>query len=112
MTCPETNRMTTKSSSRTQVGCLMNPLNMDLLFTLAGLGDVVGSLHPHKGVHLHSKSFLHAERHVAGEVSLAVEKTGQRGPGNPQRRRRRRYRQACGFDDLGANEISGMGRIL
>lgn len=43
--------------SRVNGGYLVNPPYMDLLFTLAGLGDVVGGLHPHERVHLHSKAF-------------------------------------------------------
>jgi hypothetical protein len=31
-----------------------------------------GGLHSHERVHLHSKCFLNAERHVPGKVSLAV----------------------------------------
>ena len=50
----------------------MNSPHMDLLLTLAGLGDIVGGLHPHERVHLHSKGFLNAERHVPGKGSLAV----------------------------------------
>jgi len=49
-----------------------NTPHMDLLLALAGLGDVVGGLHPHERVHLHSKGFLNAERHIPGKVSLAV----------------------------------------
>ena len=70
----------------------MNAPDVDLLLTLAGLGDVVRGLHPHERVHLHSKGFLNAERHIPGEVSLAVKEAGQRGPGNLKRGRRRRYR--------------------
>jgi hypothetical protein len=48
------------------------------------LGNIVCGLHPHKRVHLHSKSFFNAQRHVPGKVSLAVEEAGQGRPGNPQ----------------------------
>src|SRR5882762_11537126 len=44
-------------------------------------------------VHPHSKGFLNAERHVPGKVSLAVEKAGQRGPGNLKRGSSGRYRE-------------------
>ena len=81
---------------------------MDLLLAFAGLSNVVGGLHSHERVHLHSKGFLDAERHVPGKVSLAVEQAGQRGPGNMKRGRRRRYREACRLDNLRPNEISGM----
>jgi hypothetical protein len=73
------------------------------------LGDVVGGLHPHERVHLHSKRFLNAERHIPGKVSLAVKQAGQRGPGDLKRGRRRRYRQARRLDNLRPNEISGWG---
>src|SRR5882762_7900412 len=85
---------------------------MDLLLAFAGLSDVVGGLHSHERIHLHSEGFLDAERHVPGKVSLAVEQAGQRGPGNMKRGSRRRYREARGFDNLRPNEISGMGRVL
>ena len=67
-------------------GYVVNPPHMDLLFTLAGLGDVVGSLHPHERVHLHSEGFLNAQRHVPGEVGLAVKQAGERGTRNVQAR--------------------------
>src|ERR1700719_4675721 len=87
---------------------------MDLLLAFAGLSNVVGGLHSHERVHLHSKGFLDAERHVPGKVSLAVEQAGQRGPGPENRRRgtRRRYREPRRLDNLRPNEISGMGRVL
>lgn len=94
--------------SRVNGGYLVNPPYMDLVFTLAGLGDVVGGLHPHERVHLHSKGFLNAECPIPGKVNLAVKQAGQRGPGN-LKRGRRRYRQARGLDNLRPNEISGMG---
>src|ERR1700690_1749822 len=58
--------------SRVNRGNLVNPSHMNLLLTLAGLGDVVRGLHPHERVHLHPKGFLNAERHIPGKVSLAV----------------------------------------
>jgi hypothetical protein len=42
---------------------------MDRFFAFARLGDVVGGLHPHERIHLHSDGFLDAERHIPGEVS-------------------------------------------
>ena len=45
-------------------GYMVNPQHMDLLLMLAGLGDVVGGLHPQERIHLHSKGFLNAERHI------------------------------------------------
>jgi hypothetical protein len=50
-----------------------NAPNMDLFFALAGLGDVVGSLHPHERVHSYAEGFFDAERHVSGEVGPAVQ---------------------------------------
>jgi hypothetical protein len=73
-------------------GYLVNPPHMDLLLPLSGSGDVVGGLHSHERVHLHSKGFLDAERHIPGKISPAVKQAGQRGPGNLKRGRRRRYR--------------------
>ena len=61
---------------------------MDLLLALAGLGDVIGGLHPHEGVHLHSKGLLNAQRHVPGKVRLAVKQAGQARAGKPEARQR------------------------
>jgi hypothetical protein len=87
---------------------LLNPPHMDLLLALAGLGDIVGGLHLHKRVHLHPKSFLNAERHIARKISLAVQQAGKSRPRNPKGRGGGRYRQASRLDDLRANKISGM----
>jgi len=89
-----------------------NAPNVDFILALAGPGDVIGSLHTHQRVHIHSKGFLNAERHVSGTLSLAVKQAGQRGPGNTKRDSRRRYRQACRVDDFCPDEISGMGRVV
>jgi hypothetical protein len=53
-----------------------NARHSDLIFTLTGLGNVVRRLHTHQRVHLHSKGFLDTERHIPGEVGLAIEQTG------------------------------------
>jgi len=65
---------------------LLNPPHMDLLLALAGLGNIVGGLHLHKRVHLHPKSFLNAERHIARKISLAVQQAGKSRPRNPKGR--------------------------
>jgi hypothetical protein len=98
-----------KHPSRVNVGCLVNPPHVALRLAFAGLSNVVSGLHSHERVHLHSKSFLDAERHVPGKVSLAVEQAQQHGPGNMKRANRRRYRKACRLDNLRLDEISGMG---
>ena len=85
---------------------------MDFLFALAGLGDIVRRLHPHKRVHLHSECLFNAQGHVPGKVCLAVEQAGQRRPGHLKRRSRCRHREARGLDNLGPDEISGVGRVL
>ena len=92
------------------VGKLMNAPDMDLVLALAGLRDVVGGLHSQERVHLHSKGFFNAQRHVSGKAGLAVEQARQGRPGNLKRRCRRCYRQARGLDNLRPNEISRMGR--
>ena len=43
-----------------------NARHTDLFLALARLGNVVGRLHTHQRVHLHSKSFLDTERHIPG----------------------------------------------
>jgi hypothetical protein len=66
-------------------------------------------LHPHKRVHLHPKSFLNAERHIAREISLAIQQAGQRRPRNPKGYGGGRYRQASRLDNLRSNESPGWG---
>ena len=60
---------------------LADAANVNQLFALTGLRDVVRGLHPYERVHLHAKSFLDAKRHIAGKVSLAIEQAGQCRPG-------------------------------
>jgi len=54
-------------------GCAVKALDADFPFALAGLGDVVGRLHPHEGVHLDAESLFDAQRHIAGQGRLEVE---------------------------------------
>ena len=72
-------------SSGVNVGHLSHSADVDLLFTLSGLDNVVGCLHAHECVHSRSKSLLKAKRHVAGKVGLAVEQAGKSRPGHPRR---------------------------
>ena len=68
-----------------------NPADTDLFLPLSGLRDIIGSLHPQGRIHLHSKGFFDAERHIPGKLGLAVDQAGERGPGNPKCRYRRRH---------------------
>jgi hypothetical protein len=59
-----------------------NARHTDLILTLARLGNIEfgqyrKGLHTHQRVHLHSKGFLDAERHIPGGVRLAIEQTGR-----------------------------------
>ncbi len=56
------------SALRVSVGELPDPPDMDLLFALAGLDDVIRGLHPHQRVHLYPERFFNPQRHVAGKV--------------------------------------------
>ena len=91
---------------------LVDAAHANLLLPLANLHNVVRDLHPHKRVHFYSEGFFNAERHVPGKVCLAVEQAGECGPGDVKRRRSRRHREARRRDNLRANEISGVGRVL
>ena len=57
---------------------LGNPPDMDCLFifTLAGLGDIVGSLHTHECVHSHAEGFLNTKSDIPGEIRVTVKQTG------------------------------------
>ena len=57
---------------------LRNPLNKDFVLAFAALSNVIGRLHPHQRIHLHSEGFFDAERNIPGEAGLAVEYAGQR----------------------------------
>jgi hypothetical protein len=71
------------STSRVNVPHRVYSSHPDLLLALAGLGDVVGRLHPHQRVHLYAKGLLDALRHVSGKIGLAVKQAGQCGSGTP-----------------------------
>jgi hypothetical protein len=84
----------------------------DLLLALAGLGDVVGRLHTHEGVHFDAEGFLDAEGHVTGEVGLGVEQAGKGGPGDAEGCGCGGDGEAGGREDLGTDEIAGVGWVL
>jgi hypothetical protein len=54
----------------------VNPPYMNLLFALASLSDVIGSLHTHERVHSHAEGFLNTKGHIPGEVRVAVKQAG------------------------------------
>ena len=83
----------------------------DCILALPGPGDIVGSLHAHERVHLDAKSSFQTERHIPGQVGLAIEQAGQSGPGNLKDPSRRRHRQTSRLDNLRPNEIPRMGRV-
>jgi hypothetical protein len=56
----------------------LKPPYPDFPLMLADSGNAVGRLHTHQRIHLHPEGFLDAQRHVAGQVSLAIEQTGER----------------------------------
>ena len=52
----------------------MDPPYVDSFRAFTSLGDVVGGLHPHEGVHPYAKGFFNAERHFSGKIGLAIQK--------------------------------------
>ena len=62
-----------RGTSDVDVDQWLHSPDLNPLLTLPGLGYVVGSLHPHEGVHLYSEGFFHAKRHVPGQIGFAVE---------------------------------------
>ena len=54
--------------------------NLNLCFPVTGFSNVVGGLHPKKGIHLRAKSLLDPQCHVRRERSAAVQKGRERGP--------------------------------
>ena len=49
----------------------------DFLFAASGPGNIESRLHPHERVHLHAESLLDAQRHIPGQIGLAVQQAGQ-----------------------------------
>ena len=52
---------------------LVDSPNADLVLALAGLRDVVGSLHAHERVHLYAEGLFETQGHIAGQIGFAVE---------------------------------------
>ncbi len=84
---------------------------MHFTLALTSAGDVVRGLHPHERVHLDGERLLDAQGHVAGEVRLAVQQGGQRGPGNTEHFRGGRDGKPQRCDDLGPDKIAWMRRV-
>jgi hypothetical protein len=78
--------------SSANVGKGANPPNVDFLFALARLGDIVRRLHPHERVHPYTECFFDAESHVPGKVCLAVQQAGEGRAGHLKRGGGCRYR--------------------
>jgi hypothetical protein len=53
----------------------------DGVLALACQSDIVGRLHAHKRVHLHTESFFNTQSHVSRQIGLAVQETGKGGVG-------------------------------
>jgi hypothetical protein len=86
--------------------------HMNLFLVLARLRDVVGILHTHEGIHLDPECLFDAQRHVAGEASLAIEQTGERGPRSLKRLSGGSHSQSGRLDEFGSYEIAGVRRVL
>jgi hypothetical protein len=72
------------------------------MLALPGPGDTVR-------IHLDAKGFFDTERHIPGQVGLAVEQPGQGGPGNLKDPSSGRHRQTSRLDNLCGNGIPGWG---
>lgn len=55
-------------------------LDLDIGFMLAGLGQLIGHLHPQQRVGLDSKSLFTPDRHIGREARIAVPQGAQRLP--------------------------------
>jgi hypothetical protein len=83
----------------------------DCTLALPGPCDIVRSLHAHEGIHPDAEGLFDTQRHIPGQVGLAVEQAGQGRPGNLEHPSRGRHGQISWFDNLGPNEIPRMGRV-
>lgn len=81
-------------------------LHGDLADLLAGLGDVVGVLHPHQRLHRGAERLLDADGHFDGEGLPLVEERRQSWPGHAQHLGGLLHGQAQLLDDLDR----GLGR--
>src|SRR5206468_13019940 len=55
-------------------------LDLDLVFPFPDVCNLVGRLHPEKGIHFRTESLLDPQRHVGREGGAAIEESGQGGP--------------------------------
>jgi hypothetical protein len=65
--------------SSVYVGKQANPANVDFLFALAGLGDIVRGLHPHERVHLYSECLFNAEAMSPERFALLLSRLDRAG---------------------------------
>jgi hypothetical protein len=76
------------------------PVDTDVFRLFTGLGNIVGRLHPHKGIHLYAERLLQPQRHLPGQISLPIQETRQGGTRHLKSLGGCRHRQACRLDDL------------
>jgi len=78
----------------------------------AGGGDVVGELHAEQVVHGGAEGEFDAEGHFGGEGGFAVEEVGERGSADLEDGGGLGDGETEGFDDFGADEVTGVGRVF
>ena len=84
--------------------------NLNLCFPVTGFSNVVGGLHPKKGIHLRAKSLLDPQCHVRRERSAAVEKGRESGPAHAKNLGGLGNGEIERLGDFHPDELSRMGR--
>ena len=79
---------------------------------LPRLRHVIGKLHTKQVVHVRTERFLDAQSHFRRQGRLAVQKIGQGGTTHLQDLRCFGNAQAERVDDLGLDQVAGMGWVL
>ena len=86
--------------------------NADLAGILARLRDIVGSLHAHQRVHVHTERLLDAQSHLTGQVGIPVQEIRQSRSRHAEHLGRGRDREPVSLDDLGLDEVAGVNRVV
>jgi hypothetical protein len=89
----------------------VNAPDMDLLLASTLPGNI-SRLHFHERIHPDAERFFDAQRHIAGQASLAVERAGKGRARRLEGSDGGRVGQACGLHDFGPDKVAWMGRFL
>src|SRR5580658_4107315 len=90
----------------------MPAADFDFALVLAGLGQIVGKLHPQPGFRSAAKGLREADRHLRADSRLAMNNIVERLPANAENFRSLGYGQAQGLKAIMPHDATRMYRIL